>query len=473
MTLLPRSITGRLVFWFFICATVVLISVGMFLYAKVGNIVISSVDRTLHSKLQIITGLLHEEQGSVELELSEIIAGEYVIPRSGHYYKVMMGKDMLAVSPSMASDDFDFASPSPATAVNQLGESFYTAIGPDNEPVRVIHYDYAAFGKTFNITLAESLKNSYTMIVTFRRFLQITISLSILLLCLTAWWIARLSLRPLAAFSSTIETITHKNLTEHIDAETTANELTTLASSFNALLARLNHVFESQKRLVADASHGLKTPLSVIRTQCDVVLQRPRTSEEYIEALQTIKAYSHNMTRLINNLLSLARLDAGLISVAAYTPVSICECVDQAVQMTKQLADDRQVQITTSVDETILIMGKQSDLLEAFLNIIENGVRYNREGGTVTVSVVKQEKKAVITISDTGAGIKDGDLHRVFERFYRADSARNPEGTGLGLSIVKSVISAHGGEINVRSEPGKGSCFSVVLPIIDTQDSHT
>jgi signal transduction histidine kinase len=262
--------------------------------------------------------------------------------------------------------------------------------------------------------------------------------------------------------------ITHKNLTEHIDAETTANELSTLAISFNALLARLNHVFESQKRLVADASHGLKTPLSVIRTQCDVVLQRPRSSEEYIEALQTIKAYSHNMTRLINNLLSLARLDSGLISVAGYTPVSIRECVDQAVQMTKQLADDRKVQITTSVDEPLFVMGRQSDLLEAFLNIIENGVRYNREGGSVTVSVVKQEKRAVITVSDTGAGIRDGDLDRVFERFYRADSVRNSEGTGLGLSIVKSVISAHGGEINIRSEPGKGSCFSVLLPTIDT-----
>jgi heavy metal sensor kinase len=473
MTILPRSITGRLVFWFFVCTAVVLISVGMFLYEKIGNIVISSVDRTLHSKLQIITGLLHEERGSVELELSEIIAGEYVVPRSGHYYKVMMGKDMLAVSPSMAGDDFDFAPHPPASVVNQLGESFSNGTGPDNEPVRVIHYAYDAFGKTFNITLAESLKNSYTMIDTFRRFLQITISSSILLLCITAWWIARISLRPLAAFSSTIETITHKNLTEHMDAETTVNELTTIASSFNALLARLNHVFESQKRLVADASHGLKTPLSVIRTQCDVVLQRTRNPEEYVEALQTIKSYSHNMTRLINNLLSLARLDAGLIPAAGNTPVSIKECVDKAVKMTKQLADERQVQITTSVDETLLVMGTGSDLLEAFLNIIENGIRYNREEGTVMVSGLKQGKKGVITVSDTGAGIREGDMDRVFERFYRADPVRNPDGTGLGLSIVRSVISAHGGEIEVRSEPSKGSCFIVTLPLIHAQNSHS
>jgi signal transduction histidine kinase len=471
MTLLPRSIAGRLVFWFFVCTTVVLISVGMFLYAKVGNIVISSVDRTLHSKLQIITGLLHEEGGSVELELSEVIAGEYVIPRSGHYYKVMMGKDLLAISPSMAGDDFNFFSP-PVAVVNQLGETFYTGTGPDNEPVRVISYEYSAFGKSFTITLAESLKNSYSIIVTFRRFLQVSISLGILLLCLTAWLIAWMSLRPLAAFSSAIETITHKNLTEHIDAEATANELTTLARSFNALLDRLNHVFESQKRLVADASHGLKTPLSVIRTQCDVVQQRPRTPEEYMEAFQTIRTYSQNMTRLINNLLSLARLDAGFLSMGDFTAVSLRECIEQAVLMTAQFAEERSIQITTSIDDTILVKGSQTGLLEAFLNIIENGVRYNREGGAVSISGTKKEGKALITIADTGSGISENDISGIFKRFYRGDNAQDIEGTGLGLSIVRSIISAHGGEIDVRSEPGKGSRFTVVLPAMDLKESR-
>jgi heavy metal sensor kinase len=469
MTLFPHSITGRLVFTFFVCTTVVLISVGMFLYDKVGNIVITSVDRTLHSKLQIITGLLHDEHGAVELELSEIIAGEYVIPRSGHYYKVMVGKDVLASSPSMASDDFNFAPPSPAAVVNQLGETFYTGTGPDNEPVRVIRYEYGAFDKTFTITLAESLRNSYSMIVAFKHFLLVTVILSIILLCLIAWWIARISLRPLAEFSSTIETITHKNLAEQIDTGTTTNELTTLARSFNALLDRLNHVFESQKRLVADASHGLKTPLSVIRTQCDVVLQRARPPEEYVEALQTIKAYSQNMTRLINNLLSLARLDAGLLSRGDFTEVSLRECIDQAVRTTSQFAAERSVQITTSVDDTIVVKGSQTGLMEAFLNIIENGIRYNREGGTVTISGTEKEGEAVITVADTGPGIKENEREGIFKRFYRGDDVQDIEGTGLGLSIVKSVINAHGGEIKVRTEPGRGSCFTVVLPSIGLQ----
>src|SRR5512136_208421 len=121
MRLLPISITGRMISWLFLCTMVVLVSMGIFLYERVGNIVLTSMDRTLHSKLQIITGLLHEEHGLVELELSDIIAGEYVIPRSGHYYKVMSGAGLLAASPSMAGDEFSFAPPAKVIAGNRLG----------------------------------------------------------------------------------------------------------------------------------------------------------------------------------------------------------------------------------------------------------------------------------------------------------------------------------------------------------------
>ncbi|HEX9022554.1 MAG TPA: ATP-binding protein [Geobacteraceae bacterium] len=462
-----RSISGRLVIWLFLCTSVVLITTGIFLYGEIGRIVITSVDRTLHSKLQIITGLLHEEHGRAELELSDVIAGEYVIPRSGHYYKVMDGNRVLAASPSLASEDFDFALPPATLAANRLGERCYNTTGPDGEPVRALRFEYAAFGKAFTITLAESLLDSYEIIAQFRRFLQITIPLSIIFLCLIAWWVVRSSLQPIKEFSTTIETITHKNLTERIDAESLVNELTILAGSFNALLDRLHHLFEGQRRLLADASHQLKTPLSVIRTECDVALQRERSTGEYTEALRTIHSYSGNMARLINNLLSLARIDAGLISAEA-APVSLRDCVDEAVRMTMQQAEERGVRITHGIDGALCVTGSRIGLAEAFQNLIENGVRYNRQGGTVTVNTAKEGAKAVVTVTDTGLGIKDTDQARIFERFFRAEEVRRIDGTGLGLSIVKSVVSAHGGEISVQSEPGKGSRFVVRLPLADT-----
>jgi signal transduction histidine kinase len=425
----------------------------------------ASVDRTLHSKLQIITGLLHEENGTVMLELSEIIAGEYVIPRSGHYYKVITGNALLAASPSLANDDFDFFAPLSLPAANRLGESAFTSTGPAGEPVRVLRYHYSAFGKIFTITLGESLADSYRSIATFKRSLLFIVSLSILLLCGIAWWIIGRTLRPLQDFSATIERITHKNLAERIDAETTAKELATLAGSFNALLDRLHHVFESQKRLVADASHELKTPLSVIRTQSDVILLRERSPEEYVQAIETISSYAGKMTRLVNDLLSLARLDSGFISTHELAPVSLQECIDEAVETLRQPAREKDLRISSSVDRTFFVMATKPSLAEALQNLLENCVRYNRDGGAVTVSALQEGNQVILTICDTGMGIAQSDREKIFQRFYRAPAAQGIEGTGLGLSIVKSVIEALSGTITVQSEPGTGSCFSITLPL--------
>ncbi|OGQ94024.1 MAG: hypothetical protein A2521_06055 [Deltaproteobacteria bacterium RIFOXYD12_FULL_57_12] len=460
-----RSITGRLVFWFFCCTAILLTAAGAVLDHEVGKIVFSSVDRTLHSKLQIITGLLHEEHGTVELELSEIIAGEYVIPRSGHYYRIMRDKRILAASPSLVHADFDFV-PARSESDNQFpGETIYTSIGPDDEPVRVLRYRHAAFNATFDITLAENLREGLGMIATYQGFLLGIIPLGIVILCLTAWWIARVSLRPIAAFSSTIAAISHKNLTDRTDAGRMVQELTALASSFNGMLDRLHTVFESQKRLIADASHELKTPLSVIKTQCDVVLQRTRTTGEYIDALKAIQASTEDMARLVLDLLSLARIDAGLIDASDFTSLSLKECLDKAIAMTGQLVSSRKVNIMLTDLAAITVMGSRIGIVEAFLNIIDNGVRYNREGGSVTITAKTVGGNAVVAIADTGMGIASGDLPKIFGRFYRASAVRNTEGTGLGLSIAQSVIAAHGGEIRVESEPGAGSRFTILLPL--------
>jgi signal transduction histidine kinase len=472
MTLPSRSISVRLVFWLFLWTTVVMVSVGGILYHGIGKMLMSSVDRTLHSKLQIITGLLHEENGKVVLELSEIIAGEYVIPRSGHYYKVMAGNDLLAASPSLANDDFEFSPPPNAASANRLGESTFTGTGPAGEPVRVLRYQHAAFGKNFTITLGESLADSYRSVAAYKGFLQLVVSLSILLLCGIAWWIISRTLRPLKAFSATIERITDKNLSERIDAETTAKELATLAGSFNSLLDRLHLVFEGQKRLVADASHELKTPLSVIRTQCDVISLRERGPEEYVEAIQTISSYACKMSRLINDLLSLARLDSGFILTQELTPVSLRECIDEAIGTLRQLAREKEVRVSSSVDGSFFVMAVKASLAEAFQNLLENCIRYNRDGGAVTVSALREGKQVVLTISDTGIGIAASDRGKIFERFYRAPAVQGIEGTGLGLSIVKSVTEALGGEITVQSELGAGCCFTITLPLANPDHTN-
>jgi heavy metal sensor kinase len=461
----PKSIAARLALGLLLGASVVLAGAGAFLYNEVRTIVMGSLDRTLHSKLQLITGLLHEEHGGIELELSEIIAGEYVIPRSGHYYRVFMDGTVLAASPSLVDEDFVFIAGERAPPAGPPRESIYTSMGPDDEPVRVLRYQHAALDRNFDITLAESLVDSFAMIATFRRFLLTSIPLAVLVLCSAAWLIAKASLRPLASFSGTIEAITHENLAERIDAGTTVRELARLARSFNAMLDRLSTVFESQKRLVADASHELKTPLSVIRTQCDVALQRARSAEEYAATLRAVRLSSRSMTRLIDDLLSLARLDAGLLAPQGFARVPLGECIREAIRMTAAMAAERRVTATLDADAALAVAGSRSALCEVFLNLIENAIRYNVEEGTVTVAAREDGGRAVITVADTGVGMEERDLGRIFERFYRAGTARSTEGTGLGLSIVRSVVEAHAGTIKVESEPNKGSRFTIMLPL--------
>ena len=465
MTLFPRSLTGRLLFWQIAGATGILLVLGLFFYGELRQIVVSSVDRTLHAKAQIFTGLMHEEHGRVELELSEIIAGEYVIPRSGHYYRVMKEKQILAASPSLADDHFAFVPTVAPSGIGATGERFFTSLGPAGEQVRVLRYHYQAFGDLFEITLAESLTGGLAMIDTFRQFLLVALPLGILLLSLMSWWIVRKSLAPLERFTATIETITHKNLVERLDTGMTVREMAGIAQSFNDMLDRLHHVFESQKRLVADASHELKTPLAVIRTQCDVTLQKERNPAEYAEALHSIRAEATSVTRLVNDLLSLARLDAGLVASTEATSISVAELAAHAVRMTAQLAAHLGVRITITSADSFTVRGSRPALEEALLNLVENAIRYNRPGGEVRLMAVPYESGQIaIEVHDTGIGISAADRERIFERFYRAAAFRNSDGSGLGLSIVKAIIEAHGGRVLVASDQGAGSKFTIILP---------
>lgn len=466
MKLAPGSIKGRLVLWLFSFASFFLIALGFFLDHEIRDIVFTSVDDLLHSQTQLIVGLLHEEHGGIELELSEVIAGEYSIPRSGHYYKVLINGESAAISPSLVNSDFNLASGEIVSRDEKLREKMYMSFGPDNEPVRVLQHDLDFMGQAVSIFTAESLRESHNMINRFRYILFIIIPLSILTGGLVSLWITKKSLDPLSIFSSTIEMITHKTLNERIDTQAEARELIGIASSFNKMLERLQSAFDAEKRLLADASHELKTPLSVIKTKCDVLLQKDRTTEEYTDALSTIRNTSDTMKKIVEDMLSLARLDSGILSSAAFQKMPIKNILEKAVQLAEVLAAKTGVKINPLFRdaEDTNITGDQNTLTEAFLNVIENAVRYNKTGGTVDVSLSINRGLTTVMIKDTGPGIRKDDMDRIFDRFYRSDVSRGVEGSGLGLSIAMAIIEAHNGSIKAESEAGKGSCFSIILP---------
>jgi heavy metal sensor kinase len=459
-----HSLKGRLFFWNLLITSTLLIILGSVLHFEIKTAIYHSVEHTLHSKVQILKGLMHEEHGAIELELAEIVSGEYSVPRSGHYYKVLLQNEVFAASPSLSDEDFNLEAGELQSSNDQLSEKVFLSTGPDNEPIMAVRHDFVIFDQPATVYAAQSLEESISVINTFKHVLLLAIPATIVSLSLIGLWITRKSMKPLERFSSIIEKITHKTMNERIAPELQVSEVKNVAGSFNAMLDRLQSTFETEKRLVADASHELRTPLSVIKAQCDVLLQDDSTDGRYTQALSRIKAASNSMNRLIGDMLSLARLDSGSLSAADFTTVSLYKCIDNALKFTEFSAKERQIKIIKKIPEDINITGDRDMLTEVFLNIIENGIKYNRISGTLEITAARNTDGTEVVVQDTGDGIMEGDLERIFDRFYRADTSRGKEGTGLGLSIAKAIVEAHGGRIKVESEPGKGSCFVLTLP---------
>jgi len=461
------SMTGRLISGLFICTAVIFICSGYVLHQKIEQVVVSSIEQNLVSRLKVITGLLHEENGSIEMDQSDVISGQYSIPRSGHYYMVTMDGMPLAVSPSLTGYDHYFKDLpiQSGSADSSQQYQLFTVTGPVGEPARVLRYHLESDGHRIEVIVAQSLAPSLAVIDSFQQMLLITIACGTIVLCIIAWIIARRSLRPLRELSATMEKISYDKLDSRLDRENSVLELKQLSTSFNSLLDRLGNAFDSQKRLVADASHELKTPVAVIKTQCDVILQRKRTAEEYVEALETIEESAVNISKLVNDLLSLARLDAGIVSRENFQTIRLSDCISHTINQTSPLAEQKQIAISVEDSGEVQLKGAETQLKEALLNLVENAIRYNREGGKVFIKTAAGPDRAVITVRDNGIGMPEDVLEKIFERFFRGDSQRSTEGTGLGLSIVKSVVDAHNGSITCESTPGKGTCFTVTLPL--------
>ncbi len=467
MKLFLNSLKGRVISWYFISTLFLLTIISLLTYQEVKEAIYQTMDETLHSKLQIITGLLHKEGNVLELELSETVSGEYSIPRSGHYYKIVINKNETIFSPSLVFRNFRFIPNTNKILNNENKENFYFSKGPNNDFIRVLQKDMVFMGNTVQIFIAESIEENLKVLKKLYFFLLAVVPVSLLIFGIFAFYITKTSLKPLEKFSEEVNNISHKNLSKRLNLNEQISELEQLTFSFNNMLDRLDRVFTLEKLIVSEASHQLKTPVTVIKSYCDVTLLKKREIEKYIETLKIIKETSENMNQLINNMLTLARLDSGILNREHLRKIYLNECVENAILLSKTLADKKQINIKLDTLEKVSVFGDKEKLSEAILNIIENAIKYNHNNGSIEIKLKVINNLACLTISDTGMGIKPDDLKYIFDRFYRSDSVKNEEGTGLGLPIAKAITEIHQGNISVKSEFGKGTTFIINLPVFN------
>ena len=296
------------------------------------------------------------------------------------------------------------------------------------------------------------------------------------------WFVAGRALAPIKRISRTARAMSEGDLNARIEVERTESELEQVASTLNEAFDRLRLAVEQERRFTADASHELRTPISVLRAESEWALDRERTTQQYRAALTVCHRAALRMQDAVQRMLALARAEA-VEDIRERAPVAMQTLVTDVLGWLAPIAQERGVRLAVE-GEPLIVPGDAEQLREALNNVLANAILYNKARGSVTVSMRAIDTMARIEVVDTGIGMPAEAIPHVFDRFFRVDTARSRAGhragapgmpltggSGLGLSIARAIVAAHGGDITCTSEPGTGSVFVISLPLLTSNPS--
>ncbi|MGC1171410.1 MAG: ATP-binding protein, partial [Candidatus Acidiferrales bacterium] len=341
-------------------------------------------------------------------------------------------------------------------------------ISGENGGFRAFAQHFSANGRTWSLVILRSLHPQRELLAQIRLAFAWLIPLSVLLAGIGGYFLARKSLEPVAAMGAQAEHISAANLHERLTVKNASDELGRLASTFNELLDRLNQSFERQRRFISDASHELRTPVSILCGEAEVALSQPeRSSEEYRESLAVLHQEAQRLASVVEDLFTLTRADAGEYRLSR-SDFYLDELAADCVRATRALAQAKSIALAADAPDEMPVCADEELLRRMILNLLDNAIKYTPEGGSVSVACSVAQDGYDLSVTDSGPGIP-AELHsRIFERFFRVDRARSRTGrdggAGLGLAIARWIAEAHDGRIDLVRSDASGSVFKVHLP---------
>jgi two-component system, OmpR family, sensor kinase len=467
-----RSIRFRLTAWYAVLLLVVLVILGVLLNTLLERELRQDVDQRLKTTATKING---------ELSFQGFIGGTLVVTLDLQTFDVPSQFIQLVDNHNeVQRSTLNLAGrvlPAPPFRQGETAPSYSTA-DLDGTPVRLFHFPIVLSDGTpiGAINVGEPLLQLNQTLNHLRDLLLIAGLVGVFFAALGGWFLAGRALRPVDRITETAAEIaasagTERSLATRLDVPPTGDELARLAATFNRMLDRIQAAFTAQRRFIADASHELRTPLTAIRGNLDVLTRQasaePETpNSDYLDALADLRRESSRMGRLLEDLLTLARTDAAPdLDTLRLRPCQFDELASDVLRTAATLANGQHLELVAP--EPITILGDPDRLQQLMLVLLDNALLHTPPAGTVTLSVGQSSDVATIAVADTGSGIAPEHLPHLFDRFYRADTARAREsgGTGLGLAIARAIAESHHGKISVASEVGKGTTFTVTLPI--------
>lgn len=470
MVSLLRSIRFRLTFWFALTLAVILAASALFSYQYFSKTLSQQVDDELREIAAIIGGAHAEHPGAPLGSLGCDTLQKRIHEANWDAFIMLRGPNL---QPSCASENLrggalEFG----AVAMQQtrwLNAHLETIETADGLTLRLLSHPLKHEGKLVGVVqVARDLGPMRQTVGELRLVYSLVGPFAIFWLCLGCWFLADQLVGPIVEVTSAAREINSDNLSRRLPNTGHRDELGQMVAALNQMLERLESAFRRIRQFSGDASHELRTPLTILRGETEVTLRWAKNPDEFRDMLRSNLEEIDRMERIIESLLVLANSEAGEL-VLEVKEFNLSDLVQALYLQARTLGEVKRISVglRVEVDEEMCLRGDELRLRQMFLNLISNGIKYTPEGGSLELALSREGEMARVEVTDTGIGIPVESQPYIFDRFYRVDKARNrmDGGSGLGLSIVRSIAVAHGGGISVKSAPGRGSTFTVLLPL--------
>ena len=456
------SLKTRITVWYISLSTLILVCLGVALYLIISHSMMNERRSLIAQDLEKIPHVAQRYGNRGVNRLLDEAQEEIPLKPSEEFVQIFGANgESIATSQNLKGKGLPFRPDLANSAPSQFAT---VAISGDAAPALLGATKIDINGQPCVVVVAASLANVRSIQSRLMATLLLSIPAAILLSMVGGALLARQAIEPLDRMTSTAQKISADRMNERIQLEGADIELRRLAESFNEMLERLDQSFKQIRQFTADASHELRTPVTILMGETDLALNGLLDYEECRAALSSRREELQRMSRIIDDLLTLSQFDHSQ-QMLHRTPLDFSDLVIEVCEQQRNQARSKAVELELTRTAPAMMEGDSSRLRQMVRNLLDNAIKYTPGGGKVTIELEQSNGSFELRISDNGIGIPSEDLPHIFDRFYRVDKARTRAegGTGLGLSIVKQVVEAHVGKLKVRSEVGAGTVMTVVM----------
>lgn len=458
---LRNTLAFRLTLWYAGIFTVSSCVAFFLFYTLIAGVIRDRTDQELLGQVNRFSTLLAEE-GTEAVENGVVIEAQAAGVKKVFFRLLHLNGQVFSSTNVSYWKDIGID----RTVIEQLlqgrGAVFETIVIPDRkDKVRIL---YAMLSPAIIVQLGQAMESYSRFLDAFKGIFIATMTFLIIVAAGVGWFMAKRAVSGVEAVTRTAQKISGGSLQERVPVKPRGDEIDQLATTFNQMLDRIQILLTEIKEMSDNIAHDLRSPITRIRGVAEVILTTGASLAEYEGMAASTIEECDRLLDMINTMLLISKTESGVDKLSP-EEVDIAGLIRDACELFAPVAEDKRVSLSCHVPGKSLLSGDTRMIQRMLSNLVDNAVKYTPSGGKVEVSVSENEKQdIVVSVQDTGVGISEADLPRIFERFYRCDQSRSQAGTGLGLSLARAIARAHGGDITVVSSPNQGSTFTIILP---------